>query len=132
MPIFMWLQKCKKENVEPFFKLMEILGQVENSLSEFLIPEVGPDRRNAIEDREEEIDGDGDDETELEDIPCSYCGKILQSIAAVNAHILSNHAWNLFLVLNKMPGYGFARSTIDWKEPKFYTIFKIVNDCNIN
>ena len=46
-------------------------------------------RQNAIEYREEYIDGDGDDETKLEEIPCSYCTKIVQSSAAVNTHILS-------------------------------------------
>ena len=46
-------------------------------------------RQNAIEYRDEYIDGDGDDETKLEEIPCSYCAKIVQSSAAVNTHILS-------------------------------------------
>ena len=46
-------------------------------------------QQNAIEYREEYIDGDGDDETKLEEIPCSYCAKIVQSSAAVNTHILS-------------------------------------------
>ena len=46
-------------------------------------------RQNAIEYREEFIDGNGDNETKLEEIPCSYCAKIVQSSAAVNTHILS-------------------------------------------
>ena len=57
------------------------------------LPRRGParpaGRQNAIEYREEYIDGDGDDETKLEEIPCSYCTKIVQSSAAVNTHILS-------------------------------------------
>ena len=57
------------------------------------LPQRGParpaGRQNAIEYREEYIDGDGDDETKLEEIPCSYCTKIVQSSAAVNTHILS-------------------------------------------
>ena len=57
------------------------------------LPRCGParpaGRQNAIEYREEYIDGDGDDETKLEEIPCSYCAKIVQSSAAVNTHILS-------------------------------------------
>ena len=57
------------------------------------LPRRGParpaGRQNAIEYREEYIDGDGDDETKLEEIPCSYCAKIVQSSAAVNTHILS-------------------------------------------
>ena len=57
------------------------------------LPRRGParpaGRQNAIEYREEYIDGDGDDETKLEEIPCSYCTKIFQSSAAVNTHILS-------------------------------------------
>ena len=47
------------------------------------LPRRGParpaGRQNAIEYREEYIDGDGDDETKLEEIPCSYCAKIVQS-----------------------------------------------------
>ena len=57
------------------------------------LPRRGPaqpaGQQNAIEYREEYIDGDGDDETKLEEIPCSYCAKIVQSSAAVNTHILS-------------------------------------------
>ena len=57
------------------------------------LPRRGParpaGRQNAIEYREEYIDGDTDDETKLEEIPCSYCTKIVQSSAAVNTHILS-------------------------------------------
>ena len=69
---------------------LPILCQVENSLTEFLIPEVGPEQHIDIEDREEtKVTNDGDDETE---IPCSYCGNILHSFAAVNSHVMSIHA----------------------------------------
>ena len=57
------------------------------------LPRRGParpaGRQNAIEYREEYLDGDGDDETKLEEIAWSYCAKIVQSSAAVNTHILS-------------------------------------------
>ena len=48
------------------------------------LPRRGParpaGRQNAIEYREEYIDGDGDDETKLEEIPCSYCTKITKVV----------------------------------------------------